>query len=97
LINFSKIGYISLFIITCFLLIYILAIGINNIFRYNKYQLQYNEIEMKLINEKIKNKELINELKKTKKEEYWELKAKQELGYIKSNEKVFILTKGVTK
>lgn len=77
------------FIITLIILVYICSIGIKNIFRYNKFKLEYRLLNAQLTKEKQRNIQLKQRLTMLKKPFFWEMIAKQKLGYIKKGETVY--------
>jgi len=82
---------VSLFICISILLCYTCGIGINNIFRYNRFRLELKYLNETLIYEQEKSNKLKKKLLKIKSKNYIELLAKQRLGYVKPRETVFKL------
>jgi len=69
-------------------LFYCLYIGIRNIFRYNAFRLEHTTTSQEYLKVLEKNHLLKSELQEMEKDEYWERKAKQDLGLIKKGERV---------
>ena len=79
----------SFFILSIIILFYVCAIGIHNLFRYNAFNKDYNTAAKHYLNELHLNKEYIKQLLLIDTPEYWELLAKEKLGYTNKNEVVF--------
>ncbi|MFC1751856.1 septum formation initiator family protein [Thermoproteota archaeon] len=82
------------FFITVGLCIYICCIGIKNVFRYNKFQLEYHALAKELEVEKQKNLAYIKTLAAMKHPDYWEILAKKRFGYVKKGEVMFLVAPG---
>lgn len=80
---------IALFVVSVLLFIYVCSIGIRNYFRYNGFKLEQLALQEELIKERRRNLDYKHQLLAMEKPEYWELQAKNKLGFVKKGEKVF--------
>ena len=87
----NKIRNLLFFILSVILLTYTFFIGIKNIFRYNKLKVQYEKVVMKYQTELQKKEEYKIQIDQMKFQDFWELQAKQKLGYVKQKEIVYKL------
>jgi len=87
----NKIRNLLFFILSVILLTYTFFIGIKNIFRYNKLKVQYEKVVMKYQTELQKKEEYKVQIDQMKFQDFWELQAKQKLGYVKQKEIVYKL------
>jgi cell division protein FtsB len=68
--------------------LYILAIGIRNVFRYNEFKHELETRQIEYTNAVSLNQNYKKQLSEMKDNAYWELEARRRLGYIQKNEKV---------
>jgi len=80
-----------LLILSGITLFYCLYIGIRNVFRYNAFRLEYKSTQQEYLKVLEKNHHLKKELQEMDSTEYWEKRAKQDLGLIKKGEHVIKL------
>jgi cell division protein FtsB len=78
--------------VTLLLFIYVCSLGIKNIIRYNGHNLQYEQSLADLKKETRLNRSYKNTLSAMKENAFWELKARQDLGYAKPGEVVYRIT-----
>jgi cell division protein FtsB len=71
------------------LLVYICAIGINNIFRYNAFYSEYDALKLTLLTETRVNETYKRQLSQLDNAALWELEAKTKLGYVKEGEVIY--------
>ncbi len=76
---------------TIAIFVYICGIGIKNIIRYNSFKLHYTTLIADLRKETHINESFKNQLLAMNETGYWELKAKEQLGYVKPGETVYKL------
>ena len=70
-------------------LVYFFYIGINNIFRYNIYKVEYRNL-LKTYTEELKqNQQFRQILADLNSDEFWELEARKRLGFVKEDEWVY--------
>ncbi len=81
----------AILVISCIALVYCLYIGIRNTFRYNAFRLEYKSTQEDYIKVLEKNHHLKKELQEMSSNQYWEKRAKQDLGLIKKGERVIKL------
>jgi len=77
---------------TALIFVYICSIGIRNVFRYNNFKQAYEQTASDLKYEQELHQLYKQEISEMNSQEYWELKARDRLGFIKKNEKVYIVT-----
>jgi len=77
------------FLFTCFLFLYVFAIGIKNFFRYNGFKNEQQRLYEQLDKSTVQNQTYKQELLKMESESYWELKARRRLGLVKKDEHVY--------
>ena len=68
--------------------IYGMYIGLKNIIRYNKYNIDYDRIRLEHLASLDRYQELTQQMIALDTAEFWEKQAKIELGYIKKNERL---------
>jgi cell division protein FtsB len=66
-----------------------LFIGIKNIFRYNVFKFEHQQLKQELKTSQKQNNISKNELKKLNKKEFWEIQARKKLNFIKKGEQVY--------
>lgn len=86
----SQIKHGAFLSITIIGLIYVSSLGIKNIFRYNKLRFEHEEAVQAYQLEKTRNQSFQEKLHLMKSNHYWELTAKQKLGFQKPKETVYI-------
>lgn len=69
--------------------VYMCAIGINNIFRYNAFYSEYDALNRSLLTETRINQSYKRQLSQLDSPELWEFQAKLRLGYVKGGEVVY--------
>ncbi len=73
---------------------YVIYIGVINLFRYNSFKMEYQK-KMVTYNEALqKNRDYKLALAGMKTQDYWELQAKERLGYVKSGEVLYRIVPG---
>ncbi|NDC82074.1 septum formation initiator family protein [bacterium] len=77
------------FTVTACLFFYICGIGINNIFRYNAFRRELDEQERILLLENHANQLYKRQLSQLDTPGFWELQAKNRLGYVNPGEVVY--------
>jgi len=71
---------------TLILLVYVCCIGIRNIFRYNRFKIDY-EVSVQALNNQLRlNSDYKQKLAATSQNEFWALEAKQQLGLVNKYE-----------
>ncbi len=81
----------AIFSVSILILIYMCAIGINNIFRYNAFYSEYDALNRTLLTETRINQSYKRQLSQLDNPELWEFQAKLRLGYVKDGEVVYKL------
>ncbi len=89
----TRLRNVFFFTLSVLLLTYTIFIGIKNIFRYNKLRVQYDRTVSRYHIELEKKERYKTEIAQMQSQDFWELQAKQKLGYIKTKEVVFKLVK----
>jgi len=85
----KQIGRIISFSASTGLLLYFCMIGIENILRYNKFKQEYKAI-LEGYNLSLKINQIYKEsINATKTPDFWEVKAKKQLGFIKNGETLY--------
>ncbi|MCP4050925.1 MAG: septum formation initiator family protein [bacterium] len=77
------------FLVTLIFFCYICSIGIKNIFRYNKFKLEYSDLTTEYLKELHLNEVYNKQLSSLNNDFYWEALAKKQLNYIKKDEVVY--------
>ena len=86
-INLKKMG---IFLFVLFLLSYISYTFLNQHIKLSQRKKIATDYEEKILNEKLKGEQLKKELENSKSDEYREKMAREKLGLVKPNERVFI-------
>ena len=81
----------AILIVSGIALIYCLYVGIRNVFRYNAFRLEYKSTQEEYMKVLEKNHHIKKELQELASNDYWEKRAKQDLGLIKKGERVIKL------
>ena len=68
---------------------YICTLGIKNIIRYNGFGKELSQVQSELKQEQTLQEELNYKIQSLEKKSTWELLAKQQLGYVKKDERVY--------
>ena len=76
------------YIFTSAAFIYIFFIGIKNIFRYNIFKQEHDILQAQLLKESQINTNLKSQIQALDTPEYWEMQAREKLGFIISGERV---------
>jgi cell division protein FtsB len=87
----KAVGHILLLGFTLILMGYVCYIGLKNIFRYNAFMLEYKNVTAQVEEEARRNLIIKRQLLKMRDADYWEVQAKQQLGYINEGETVYNL------
>lgn len=88
----------ALFVLVGILTIYLAGIGIKNIFRYNRFQLEAQSLVAELQKETIHQTAYKQELEAMRQPEYWQQLAQKRLGLVNKGEAVYkIITTGAQK
>ena len=77
-----------LFFVTLFLFLYMGYIGLKNVFRYNKFKIDYVSMQETYAEEQKINLDYKHQLASMQSPDYWELQAKAKLGLVCSGERV---------
>ncbi|MFC1617305.1 septum formation initiator family protein [Candidatus Margulisiibacteriota bacterium] len=86
-----KIKLISPFsaFLTFLIVIYVTSIGIKNIFRYNVFKFEYNQLIREWQTEKKNNFQMQKQISDMNFHSYWDFEIRKKLGYISKGEKVY--------
>lgn len=79
----------AFFALSIILFLYMCAIGINNIFRYNAFRTEFEEQRRLLLLETHTNQVYKHQLSRVEDPGFWELEAKTRLGYVNPGEVVY--------
>lgn len=79
-------------LLSLFLLVYSVSIGIRHVFRYNGFKLDHQQVDKQVSLERQKHARYSQQLTAMQNPQYWELEAKKRLGFIKPGER---LIKGI--
>ncbi len=80
---------LSVFFLSVTLLVYTFVIGIKNIFRYNDFRAEYQRNLQVRAEERARNRYYKIQLNVIEDHRFWEMKAREELGYVKNGETVY--------
>ncbi len=89
----KRVVHIGFFTMTVIILIYIFYIGIKNILRYNAFKQELSNAFLQLEEEYRLNRLYKRQLADIDKPEFWEIQAKEQLGFVKKGEVVYKLYK----
>jgi cell division protein FtsB len=81
------------FTLSVILLTYTFFIGIKNIFRYNKLRVQYEKTLVRYESELEKKERFKTQIAQMQSQDFWELQAKSQFGFVKKDEVVYKLVK----
>ena len=84
---FSK-RFVCVFI-GAILIVYVFCIGIKNIFRYNRYRVEYNSLMDEYRFETLKHDDYRQKVEEMKTTPFWEFHARKRLNYVYSGEVVY--------
>jgi cell division protein FtsB len=80
-------------VISVMVLLYICSIGIKNIIRYNGFELEYQLLLSQINSETQKNRAYKKQLISLKEDVYWEMEAKNRLGFVRPGEQIYRMAK----
>jgi cell division protein FtsB len=85
----NKIVHTLLLAVTTVLFLYFFIIGIKNVFRYNKFEIEHEILSAQFQKEVLLNNWYKQELVMMKNPSYWELLAKNRLSYVNKREHIY--------
>ena len=85
----KKLTHLSFFLLSIFVFFYMCYIGIQTIFRYNSFKLEYQALNDQFQKECLLNHQYTAGLASMKDGDFWEMEAKVKLGMVKEGETVF--------
>ena len=85
----QSVGNGIVFLVTAIVLSYFFYIGIKNVFRYNVFRIEYQNLLNTHSKERHDNQTYRHMITNMESDHFWDLEARLKLGFVKENEQIY--------